>query len=126
MASGDASEVKTVVRESKLRKRRAGMWAAIIGTGAALLEGAQLIQGNTSVWNNVAFIGAILAVIYGFVIARDGPNHALGIAGGSLGVVLLAKVFIWPSISSNLSDLNSSLPNFLSVEGILMTLLILI
>lgn len=126
MAEGDSSQVKVIVRESELRKRRAGAWAAIIGTGAALLEGAQLVQGNSNLWNNVAFLGALLAILYGFMLSWEGPNHALGVAGGSLGVVLLVKIFVWPTVSSNFADLNTKLPDFLSVEGILMALLILI
>ena len=126
MVEGDKSEVKVIVRESELRKRRAGTWAAIIGTGAVLLEGAQLVQGNASIWNNVAFLGAVLAILYGFMLSWDGPNHAFGVAGGGLGVVLLAKIFIWPSINSRFAGVNESLPEFLSVEGILMAVLILI
>lgn len=121
-------ESKVVVKEAHLRQRRAARWSVIVGGAAVLLYGSQLIREGemaSAVWNDVSLLGAILAVVYGFVLARGGPARELGIAGGTLGLIVIVKVFVWPDVDRALVELTSWLPDMVGVNGVLMTAFLL-
>ena len=125
---GMADDSKVVVKEAHLRQRRAARWSVIVGGAAVLLQGSRLIREGdfaSATWNDVSLLGAFLAVVYGFLLARGGPSRDLGIAGGTLGLIVVVKVFVWPDVHSALAELTSWLPDMVSADGVLMTIFLL-
>ena len=57
-------------------------------------------------------------MIYGFIISSGGRTRPLGIAGGTLGVVMLFEKSLFYEFKSIIRSFNDLLPDFMSAEAL--------
>ncbi len=100
------------------RARAAGFWALILGCTSFLFQGRELIQGVHYTWNDMSLVSAILAVVYGFIISRDGRTRPLGMAGGTLGAVMLFDKLLLNDFQLAVRNINNILPEIMNAEAI--------
>ena len=99
------------------RANSAGLWALILGSASFLFQGRQLIAGNSDTWNDMALISAVLATIYGFIISNRGRNWALGMAGGTLGIMMLFDMFLFRGFQDIIHSISDLMPVGVSAEA---------
>ena len=100
------------------RASAAGFWALILGCASFLFQGRGLVGGFNYSWNDMSLVSAILAVIYGFIISSGGRTRSLGMAGGTLGVVMLFEKSLFYEFQSIIHSFNDVLPDFMSAEAL--------
>ena len=93
------------------RANAAGFWALILGAAAFLFQGREFYN-----WNDMSLVSAVLAIIYGFMISSGGRTRPLGMAGGSLGVLMLFDKLLFYEFQQIVRDFNQVLPEYTNAE----------
>jgi hypothetical protein len=113
-----ASVSANMAEHASPRARAAGFWALVLGCTSFLFQGRELIPGVNYTWNDMSLVSAILAVVYGFIISRDGQTRPLGMAGGTLGAVMLFDKLLLHEFQAAVRDINYILPEIMNAEAI--------
>ena len=114
-----------MAEQASPRANAAGVWALILGAASFLFQGQNLIAGSYDNWNNMAFVSAVLATIYGFIISNRGRNRVLGLAGGALGIMMLFEMFLFSGFQDIMNAISDIMPKDVSAEAFVTFVLIL-